>query len=311
MDILSRLNSWFKNQLIYLSSRQVLTLGVVPFLLAVGFGFEPQSQTAFAATAGFDATAAWSAFGIMLGLTVPVQYYIGHRKQKAVEERLVDEYRNEIAAQVGVPEKEVTREHLHEVADGSPQKGVRANPVLEQARDRESSRQLLRMITLGGAAAITVGAFMGFAQLPFVQEHVIGNIQSLANSASTMLGFQPAGQSAPILTAVLFSGTVLNLINSTLDRLAEGLFGLNQKTAHEQVRDIRRDMNRSRTITKEQVFGVFVAANPGLSTMIEAIYDKPYYKLSADEQQEVLSVYGRPYNDPRRVPRTVASLTAD
>lgn len=298
MEFWSKLGSWGKNQLIYYTGREVLGFAVLPLLFtSVLSGLAPGIGT-------------WVAFAVALAATVPLQFYIGWRKQAAVENRMLKDYKNEIAAQVGIPEHEVTREHLHQVADGDLEKGVLPNQVIAQARDRAGTRQTVRQLLVSASAVATFGLFFALVGTPFMD----GAVEAIGSWAERgiekVLGIEwPVDRQ--VLTAMLFSGMGLSMVNTALDYASNLLFGLNRKTAHDQILEIRHDMARDKEVTREQVFGVFVAINPGLDALIEGIYGKPYYNLDPAVQTEAMTVYGREYSRVNRQHRNIEGLTAD
>lgn len=295
-DFGSKLGSWFKNQLIYYTGREVLGFAVLPMLFSVLWGASPSMQLGIV-------------FTIALAATIPLQIFIGYRKQASVENRMLNDYRNEIAAQVGLPERQVTREHLHQVADGDPEKGIMPNEVIQQARDRENTRQHVRQLLITVSAVAAFGLFLVLHDMPQVQ-NVIGWIKAGAERISEIVKW-PFHFEKPILTAMLFSGMGTGLVHTVLDYAIEGLFQLNRKTAHELIMDIKQDMVQNRAVSREKVFGVFVAIHPGLDATLEAVYQKPYYKLDPAQQTEALQVYGREFQNPLRVKRTIDKLVDD
>ena len=284
MSFLSDIYNYFKNQALYITGRGLMSAALI--------------------TAAFI-PASLSTVVLIASGTALLQGWVTWRRQSQKEDQMVKDYREEIAARLGIKESEVTANELHIVAYGDPSRGLEGNYVLAQSLERSGQRKLVGLLSTVASAFITMGAVILFADtisswLKPLHEYLRGTLQ---------LGFvQPELKWFSLL---LVSGTGMSLMNNVIDYGVEWTMGLNRRTAHSLTRDIKRDIEMNKTITQEQVFGVFVAANPGLDRTIENAYGKPYYELRSDQKTHALHQYGGIFQNPAVVKRTIAQLTQD
>lgn len=282
------LYSYIKNQSIFTAGRWLLSLTMI------GLAFTNASLPVAFLVVGFS--------GLLQG-------GVTWLKQHDAENQLVADYRDELSAKTGVEISKLTTKELRMVAYGDADKAIEANPVLAQAIERSSNRKFMSWSTTVAAAFATMALF-----LPFLTD-IEKVVEPLLNQAKVVLDTYNLGFAIPkhpgIFTMMLVSGTGMGFLNNVFERVTERVIGLNRRTAHEQIQEIRRDIDKNQIITPQQVFGVFVAIDPSLDQQIQAMFRRPYEKLNLEEQHDALLVFGRDLQTPLLNHHTIASLTRD
>lgn len=262
------MENFVKDRLVYMTGRGLMSMAFLGLALAVpGIGLTPLALTA-------------------IGLTGVLQGALVWRDQRRSEEKLINEYRDEIAARTGVNPERVGLEDLRTVAYGDEEQGIEENVVLRQAIERSGQKKLLRLgsTILSAVVALTaVSLFMPPEALHGLAEWVRQSTGGWLASNTTIFG------------AMLVSGTGMGLLNNFFDYVGEPVLGLDVPTAHSQIKAMNLDISRNKQVSKERVFGVFVAADQVLGRAIEEAYGKPYYRLSIIEQQHATNEFGRHY----------------
>lgn len=261
---------WVKGRAMYMAGRGLLSMALILAASYMPFtvGLTPFSMVAVAATGLLQGALIW-------------------RDQRRHEDRLLQEYRGEVAAKLGRDPAQVTVGDLHTVANGAPEAGLESNPVISEAINHNSKKQLVRMMTTVVSAILTFGGLLLFAGA------VIPGVESVAQSYADLIG---SANPIQVVGAMLVSGTGMGIVNGMLDRVAEPILRLNKKPANHYIREIRKAMKRNKLIAQEQVFGVFVAADSVLSNVIKEAYGKDYHKLSSAEQSEAMAYFGSDYH---------------
>lgn len=281
------LYSYIKNQSIVTAGRWLMSLTMI------GLAFSPSVAVAF----------------VVVGVSALLQGGITWLKQRDAENQLVVDYRDELSAKTGIDPSKLTTKELDLVAYGDRDKGIEANPVLAQAVERSGNRKFMSWGTLVVAAFATMALF-----LPFLSD-IENVVKPLLAQAKIFL--EPYGltgvvpQHAGVFTMMLVSGTGMGLLNNVFERVTERVIGLNRRTAHEQIQEIRRDIDKNQIIIPQQVFGVFVALDPKLDQQIRAMFIRPYEKLNVEEQHDALLIFGRHLQNPQLGHHSIASLTRD
>ncbi|MCI5049883.1 MAG: hypothetical protein MRY32_06090 [Rickettsiales bacterium] len=260
---------WVKGRVMYMTGRGLLNM----VLLGAALTIPNISLSVFFVVAAV-------ATGVLQGALI-------WRDQYRHEGRLVQDYRDEIAAKLGKDPTQVGRSDLHEIAHGDRHTGLPPNPFFKQALDQNGRRSLVRMVTTAASLFATVGAFF---MLPAeVLSYVVESFQGLYTGA----GLAPSNLT--VFSAMVASGTGMGIINSVLDRTAFAALDIDHDTANKCVRDIRRKVRKNKIVKEIDTFGVFVAIDPILHSTIEESFGKEYAKLTEVEQQHAMERYGSYY----------------
>jgi hypothetical protein len=271
MTLVEDIVGWVKNQAVYLTGRGLLGLGM-----------------AFGGLVGDT-----MALVIAIGGTAALQGAITWRKERRAERQLVNAYREEVSASLGIRPEDVTVEQLQEVAYGNPEIAGDGNAVLKDALDRNSQKHMLQFVSSGISALATFGIAVGL--LGVFDINLVDQVDELRKTFfSGTLGI--VGSAATAAGVMTVAGSGMSILNQIFDRVGERVLGIHKATAHDVIVGISRDVSRGKMVSQEQVFGVFVAAQPDLSAAIEQEYGRAYDKLKPRQQFLALQEYGDHYH---------------
>lgn len=230
---------------------------------------------------------------VALGCTTLLQSVIIWRDQKQHEERLTQDYRDEIAGKLNLSPAQVKVHDLHTVANGDPEMGLPGNDVLKEDINRSGWHQLMRLGATIASAAVMLTAFLLIPESTMTWiTH--GYQQVLQTITFGLLGSSEGHIWQPV-SAMLFSGIGMSILNNLFDYGFEYVAGMNQRTTAAYIRDIRTDISKGKDISYEQVFSVFVAADKVLANTIKQEFGNAYEQLKPIEQAQALLKYGKHY----------------
>ncbi len=230
---------------------------------------------------GSAALVAWpvAAVGLMLGSVLSKQLHdLEHDRE---EERMIALYRREIAAQTGFNPDQITREDLRNAAA--------KNPTLQQAVEVNDRMVSTRMKSwVASAVLATVGVGLLFVGIP-----AIGFEAPLAF-------ILPKLPIAAIAIKGLFGALIFNVAKPLTDYIGDKITGLNQRTAHEYIKELQHIREQGRRLQPEQVLGAFVKAHPTIDEEVKDRYGVGFDKLVRDqkfpEMQAILQKYDAQFN---------------
>jgi len=174
-----------------------------------------------------------------------------HRRRK-----LLEDYREEIAARRGKDKGAVTEQDMEKVAEG--------NRALSGALSHSSKERNFGI----GLSVLSSLAVIGISSMLF---------------AGPLAGMEH-GVGEWIVRGAVALGSYMT-IKLPLHWLANKLFGMDEDKATDKVHAIARDRSLDKQITKEQVCDVIIAGQPGLGEMIKRDYGQEYDKLrNADKR---------------------------
>lgn len=263
-----------RNLRVYLLGRGIVTT------LAVAAG--AVSSGAFSAAATASLTPLLPV--VLLGGVV-LSGVIRLRDMRFQQDRMADIYRDEIADQLGIDPEQVTRAHVHTLAYGDTGKGIPPNPVLREEIDREWNKTWLKFATSTLAAMVGYGLVQwGLASdLARSLPVAMGAAGSLAHTLGSWLSVASVG---------IVTGAAGLVLNNGLDIAVQNATHLGDTTLHDRIARMTRDVQKQRPVTKEQVFALFVAADPALNQRVSARYGKPYDALSLSQKSQLLTQTG-------------------
>lgn len=259
-DISQGVQSFVRNLGVYLTGKGIVTSGAIIAGYLAGAGSMPATL-------------------VVLGGGALISGYLRLRDMQFNQDEMTRIYRAEIADQLGIDPKTVTRAHLHTLAYGDEEKGIAANPVLRQEIDREWNKTWLKFgTTLVAATASFLLVMLG---VPALAE------SSLLKPLGDTLGSWMSKASVALVTGV--TGLVLN---NGLDIGVQLATTLGKQTIHDRIARLEKDVTRGKQVTPEQVFAIFAASSPRLESSIIAQYGKRYDLLPIADQIHLIEAIG-------------------
>lgn len=242
-----------------------------PFREAIGL----DSVSSVAVGTGEAIATAASGLGVA-GAAVGVKAYMNQLEYKHEQNQLMELYRPQIASILGKERGAVELADLRTVAE--------TNPSLESELSRFKAR---RNISNAASAIGTLGAFVAV----FAAIALFPPLGAMAAAAATGGIFSGAGIGFAVASAAIGYGA-LQASKRIVGKIGGKLFGLDAPSVEDQVHEIGKQHRKEKTITQEQVLGVFVTAQPTLAADIETHYSKPYHKLTRAEKREAVQHLG-------------------
>ena len=247
----------FKNMLrhlkVYLLGKGILTLGV---FAAVGI------------SSAFNFSVLLPAMVIGIGgtvLTAADRLY----KQSLYQDDMVELYRDNIAEQLGKQPEEITRADLREAA--------KSNEVIAQALRRRRQKTILDISTAALSGVVSIALIVGLGL----------DTQSLRTMAEGSLwgALKPL---AHLIGLGTVSGATSLLLHEGLGSAIGYGTGISQAAAHDLIFGLNRKVGRGLPVSREDVYGVVVAANVALDQRIASTYGRHYPQMSQAQQAQVL-----------------------
>lgn len=275
MSLLQEIVEWTKNRLIYMSGRGILGFGVV-----LGSSFGP------------------AVFPFAVAGTAALQAVISWRKERRQESMLLSAYKEEVGAILDKNPEDVTTDDLQTVAQGDKEKGIEGNAVLAEALEYNSKRGLMEMVTSALSGLAIIATTFGVFQLLFGVDLIsqTGGILERAYEKVPFLGDQLTSRGGQVLGTMFLAGTGLTFFNQVFDRIGEKMLDIDKEPAIVNISKLRREIDKGKMLTPEQVFGVYVAANESLGETIAQEFGQPYEKLSQRQQHLALEEFGQGLN---------------
>lgn len=237
---------------------------------AIALASESQTASSLSGSAGGLISAFGHNPGVVAALGVTAAFSAAFTQMEYYHERagMKRLYEEELAAKIGKSTKKVNDKDLETVARGSDELGIEGNPVIAQGLDKMRRMRNLGVV-LSIAASLTAfgvvsGLFAGSA-LAGVTGFVIKSMVGLAAYNAARIPMHWAG---------------------------ERMFGLHHKITQDRIVELEKDREDGKAITRQQVFDVFVSANPELSHMIESRYGKSFDLLDMPTRYKITESIG-------------------
>jgi hypothetical protein len=192
-------------------------------------------------------------------------------------DRMADIYRTDIADQLGIAPGEVTRVHVHTLAYGDANRGIAANPIFREEVEREWQKTWLKFATTALAATVSFGLIAWGAA---------------HESVKALMPDSWWGNALKYTSVGIVSGSTGLVLNTGLDWLVQGLTQIGSVSVHDRIARMERDMQRGRTVTQEQVFALFAAANDRLGNGIRQRFGASYDVLSIEQKHAAIRASG-------------------
>lgn len=266
-EIVSGITGTFRDLRMYLLGRGIVT--------TVAIGASVVSSGLFGAAA---ATALAPALGVALLGGVVLNAFMRLREMRYNQDQMANIYRDEIASQFGIAPGDVTREHVHTLAYGDERRGIAPNPILRDEIDREWNKTWLKVATS------SLAAMAGYGLVQF----------GLASGVSEMLtsSLGGIGTALSVASVSIVTGLTGLFLNNGLDFAVQQATTLGDVTLHDRIAKMNHEIARGKGVTKEQVFGLFVAADTNLHTRVLRQFGRSYDVLPQKVKTEFIASLG-------------------
>ena len=192
-----------------------------------------------------------------------------------------DLYRDEIASKLGKSPEKVTVKDMDALAEGIPERGIPANKALAEELDNlRQERNIgigVTIVSIMLAIPLAMAVMTGFG-LPVVA------LQTLFTAPTLPL----LGSFATQLVVGFLSH---KLLEYPIEKIGHEIFSIANETTHERIELLMKDRADGKTLSKEQVLGVFVGAKQEFSNFVESSFGKPYDKLDLKQKQSMLESF--------------------
>ena len=198
-----------------------------------------------------------------------------------------DEYKQEIAAKLHKSIDKVTTKDLELLAENDPMRGTQANQTF--AEELKKSKRVRNF----GIVFSVVASLAAIAVVAAINPAIFTSIASAVSNAG-MAEWLATG--AKFLAKGLVAVAAYNVIKAPIHWMGDKLFGLDKETTHDRIDAIRREREEGKTISQEQVLGVFISANKPLASYIEAQTGKGYDAMTYPEKHAIAEAIGPQLN---------------
>lgn len=211
---------------------------------------------------------------VIVGGGLALRAYGRFNELNYYKQHMVDLYRDDIAAQMGIAPEQVTVSHLKEAAQD--------NDVIKQALDRQRTKTFISIGTALLAATVTTVMLFTFGDASKIQSFVANDLGlgNILGAAVNFIGLSTVG------------GVSGLIFNNALGLAIGAKTGTIKAAAHDLIVQMDQSISHGRAISREQVYGVLVAGNPALQEAIQTRFHKSYSWMNAAEQGRVLHTLG-------------------
>ncbi|MDX1975414.1 MAG: hypothetical protein SFT92_07035 [Rickettsiales bacterium] len=190
--------------------------------------------------------------------------YIHERKE------IKNLYRDELAAKLRKSKDDLTDKDLQVLAKGDPAKGIQQNHTIAEALDKSRKKRNLGVVlsVVASLASLAVVGALGFPHPTLIQ---------FAANIAIGLG-------------------AYHLVKKPMHWVADKIFGHDKVTANDKIMEMEKELEAGKSISREQVFSVFVSANPQLDEYIMAQLGRSYNALNIEDKRRVADSMGTAMN---------------
>jgi hypothetical protein len=220
---------------------------------------------------------------IGLGLGIPVTAALATMSHDHQQRQLKANYREEIAAVLGIDARDVTMDHLRSVARGVPGRRIPGNRALYEALERNDRYRTISVIANIASAVVAGGLVWGLHSfgLPTVMSEWL-------SSAGIALG--PGGVAEAIVMAGTATVTGLAL-DQVFGKAGRVMFGYDTPSLHEQIERLSVHVRRGHSMGVGQMMAMVAQANPSIDQEIHNRYGLYYRQLPPEHQRDVIDHY--------------------
>lgn len=229
--------------------------------------------------------AAGAVAGVSVGL---VQSDFLHRRNQ-----LVDRYREEVGSVLNKAPDKVQEADLELISRGDFKNGLEANPAIRQEL---KNSWLERNVGAILSTAVAVTTFLLVHSINPASYFMPEIANELAHGAAHVLASAVSHPEVLLeLAGVLgingLAGfATYHTIKTPLHIMSAQIFGIEENTVNDQITEIKRTLGHSRSVSPEQVLGVFIQAHQDVAEQLKAEYGKEYENMHKSERQQILSV---------------------
>lgn len=175
-------------------------------------------------------------------------------------------YKDEAAVQFGKSPKKITDKDIDLLAKGDQTRGIAGNKTIAEELSQSKKRRNLGMLVSTASILGTLAIVMAISG--FIPPEALG---------------------AGVYAAKFIAGVAIHeLLEKPIHWLGKKIFGMEDTSTHERIAELNKEHRNGKSITKEQVLGVFVSANKELNNFVKEQYAKPYDKLSVQEKRAMV-----------------------
>jgi hypothetical protein len=212
------------------------------------------------------------------GGIVAWQTFRRYDSYKTYQYEMLETYRDDIAEAIGMDPARVTIEDMRSVAHGNELFGLPGNPILAHALNKQYNAGWLALATSVASAAVAFGLLSWLPGAAIIKDLVAS---SDSWEKAVHYGLTPA--------ISLFSGMV---VHKGLDSAIGYAYGFHTPTAHDHIVALQKTIGKGKKVTKEQVFDVFMAANPQFTKQLRADFDKGVPWFTNAEKNTAMKAVG-------------------
>lgn len=194
-------------------------------------------------------------------------------------------YCEDVAERLNMPVSEVTTAHLRKVADGDPMLGLPPNAIIAEALDRQRATSFLSVLTSAIAATATFG-LLSFDTHSTVSEWLKSGLSKISDSL-----LEHSELIQEISVGIVSAASSL-ILHDGLDAGIGHFMGLSRTTAHDRINHIAKQRERGKAVSAEQVFDVFLAANPELAQQVQQQFNQGFLGFSTKERRQAMQAIG-------------------
>lgn len=205
-----------------------------------------------------------------LGLAAAVSAALTQIEYKHKNRAVVELYRDELAAKLHKSRDNLSSKDLDLLAGGDASRHVEGNRVIAQAVAKNRSE---RNVGLGTSVVSTVASLLAVHEI-------------------VSLGVIAAGTATGIIAQMAAALVIYNAVKAPLTKISHKIFGLDKRTTHDRIAEIKRDREAGKSITREQVFSVFVSAAPELDSYIQSQFGAKFDELDVAQKQQAAAALG-------------------
>jgi len=232
-----------------------------------------------------------STWGWGIGAAAVISLVVNYIDHRAKTRALHETYQNEVAAKLGKSPSQVTGQDLELVANGIPERGIAGNSVLaEELQKLKADRNLgfltsvisvgVAMLIFGGLLMATAPAGAALAASPLV-----------AHAASGISIFSSWGAFGIAALRAGIGFACHKALEEPIRWVGERILGMDNISSHERIEDLAIEREAGKSLSKEQILGVFIGANKQLEQFVQQKFGKEYEHLALPQKQEILQSF--------------------
>jgi hypothetical protein len=193
-----------------------------------------------------------------LGLISAVSTGLTQMEYHYQRKKLRHFYKEELAAKLGKDGHALTDKDLDALAGRMANVSVEKNHTISEALEKHKKQ---RNIGVGLSIIASLSTY--------------GIVHGLIPAAA----FAAFGATGGFVASAIVGLLIYNAVKAPIHWAADKLLGIDTDTVHDRIVEIQKDRQAGKTISREQVFSAFVAANPELSNYIAGSHGKPFDQL--------------------------------